>query len=301
MRRKAHNISPYLVEGNDLIIPKRKTPLSNLPPISFGSMPNDGGHLLFTEEEKNAFLQKEPESEKFLKPMLSAREFLKDEKRWCLWLLDAQKEEINKLKEVTKRIELVKKARLQSNRNSTQRLAAFPQLFGEIRQPQIAYLLIPRVSSENRKYVPMAFFDKNYIVSDSCMFVPNATLFHFGILMSLMHVTWVKYAGGRLQSRLRYSGEIVYNNFPLPKNISKVQQKKIETAAQKVLDARAISGNSSLATLYDALYMPKELTKAHIALDKAVDACYRSEKFENEQNRIEHLFYLYEQLTNPLF
>lgn len=300
-RRKAHNISPYLVQGNDLIIPKRKTPLSNLPPISFGSMPNDGGHLLFTEEEKNIFLQKEPEAEKWIKPLISGKEFLHNEKRWCLWLVEMKPNELAKLPEIKKRVEAVEKYRKASNRDSTRNLARFPSLFGEIRPQKGLYIVIPATSSEKRRYIPMGLFTNGYIVNNSCLFVNEANLFIFGILMSAMNVAWVKYVGGRLKSDFRYSGEVVYNNFPFPEKMSKPQQKKIEIAAQKVLDARAQYPESSLAQLYDSASMPKELTKAHIALDKAVDACYRSEKFENEQNRIEHLFYLYEQLTNPLF
>ena len=300
-RRKAKNISPYLVAGSDLIIPKRKTPLSNLPPISFGSMPNDGGHLLFTEEEKNVFLQKEPKAEKWFKPLISGREFLHNEKRWCLWLVEMKPHELAKFPEIKKQVAEVEKYRKASSRDSTRNLARFPSLFGEIRPQKGHYIVIPATSSEKRKYIPMGLFTNGHIVNNSCLFVNEANLFLFGLLMSAMHVAWVKYVGGRLKSDFRYSGEVVYNNFPFPEKISKPQQKKIEIAAQKVLDARTQYSESSLAQLYDSTSMPKELTKAHITLDKAVDACYRPEKFENEQNRIEHLFYLYEQLTNPLF
>jgi hypothetical protein len=200
-----------------------------------------------------------------------------------------------------KRIEKVRKLRAASIRNTTQKLADFPALFGEIRQPESDYVLIPLHSSENRKYIPMGFFDKNSIANNSCSFIPNATLYHFGILMSKMHISWVKAVCGRLESRYRYSNEIVYNNFPFPENFTDKQVKAIETAAQKVLDVRTQFPNSSLADLYDPLTMPPTLVKAHNELDKAVDLVYRPQPFTSEANRMEFLFSLYEKYTADLF
>ncbi|MBV6485410.1 MAG: hypothetical protein KFKLKKLM_01973 [Flavobacteriales bacterium] len=298
---KAKNINPYLVDAKDIFIGKRRKPICNVPEISFGSMPNDGGNFLFTDEEKNEFLLKEPKSEKFFKPLISAHEFLNGYNRWCLWLKNANPTELKEAKLVTERVENVRKLRAESTRQATQKLAAFPTLFGEDRQPEGDYVLIPRHSSENRKYIPMGFFDENSIASDSCIFIEGAKLYHFGILMSSIHMTWVKNMCGRIKSDYRYSNELVYNNYPFPENPSDKQIKAIETSAQKVLDARLEFPNSSLADLYDPLTMPPALIKAHNELDKAVDLAYRPQAFTSEANRMVFLFELYEKYTADLF
>ncbi|OYQ37210.1 SAM-dependent methyltransferase [Flavobacterium cyanobacteriorum] len=298
---KAKNINPYLVDAKDIFIGKRRKPICNVPEISFGSMPNDGGNFLFTDEEKNEFVAKEPKSEKFFKPLISAHEFLNGHKRWCLWLKNANPTELKDAKLITERIENVRKLRAESTRQATQKLAAFPTLFGEDRQPESDYVLIPLHSSENRKYIPIGFFDKNSIVNNSCSFIPNAKLYHFGILMSSIHMSWVKNMCGRIKSDYRYSNELVYNNYPFPDNPSEKQVKAIETAAQKLLDARQLFPNSSLADLYDPLTMPPALVKAHNELDKAVDLAYRPQAFTSEANRMEFLFGLYEKYTADLF
>jgi hypothetical protein len=291
---KAKHINPYLIDAKDLFINKRSNPLCNVPKMSFGNMPLDGGHLLLSDEEKNEFIIKEPKAEKFIKPLISAKEFLNGEKRWCIWLLDAEPSELKQLPEILKRVEAVKNFRLSSVRLQTIEKANSSSLFGEIRDFGETYILIPRVSSENRKYIPMGFFDKNYIVSDTCLSIPNGSLFHFGILTSKMHMAWVKNICGRLKSDYRYSKDIVYNNYPWPENPSDKQVKAIEIAAQSVLDARAQFPNSSLADLYDPLTMPPVLIKAHNALDKAVDLAYRPQAFTSEANRMVFLFELYE-------
>ena len=297
---KAKNINPYLVDAKDLLINKRTTPLCNIPKMSFGNMPLDGGHLLLSDVEKNEFIINEPKAEKYIKPLISAYEFLNGEKRWCLWLVDIEPYELQKLTEVLKRVRAVKKFRMESVAPSTQKFAASPALFRDRNQPD-AYILIPRVSSENRNYIPMGFLDKNSIVSDTCMSIPNGTLYHFGILMSVMHMAWVKSVCGRLKSDFRYSKDIVYNNYPWPDSPNDKQIKAIETAAQKVLDARLQFPNSSLADLYDPLTMPPILIKAHNNLDKAVDLAYRPQPFTSEANRLVYLFELYEKYTADLF
>ena len=298
---KAKNINPYLVDAKDVFIEKRSKSICNVPEILFGNMPNDGGNFLFTDEEKNDFVKHEPKSEKFIFPFISAHEFLNGKNRWCLWLKDANPTEIKETKLVLERIGKVRKLRAASNRETTQKLADFPTLFGEIRQPENDYILIPRVSSENRKYIPIGFFDKNLIVSDTCLTIPNATLYHFGVLMSKMHMAWVNVVCGRLESRYRYSNEIVYNNSPWPENPTKKQVQAIEKAAQKVLDVRGKFPNDSLAVLYDPETMPPALKKAHNELDKAVDLAYRPQPFTGEVNRMEFLFSLYEKYTADLF
>ena len=298
--KKVKNINPYLVEANDLVILKRRQPICDVSKISFGSMPNDGGNFLFTDEEKIVFLSLEPIAEKFIKPLLGGFEFLNGKRKWCLWLKDIKPNELRDLKEVQKRVENVKNLRLNSSRAATQKLAAYPTLFGELRQPKDDFILIPLTSSENRKYIPMGFFSSDYILNNTCSAIDSATLFEFGVLQSEIHMTWVKYTCGRLESRIRYSNEVVYNNYPWPLNPNAKNKQKVEEKAQKVLDVRAEFPDSSLADLYDPLTMPPKLVKAHQELDKAVDLCYRPQAFTNENSIIEYLFDLYDQYTAPL-
>ncbi|MBS1586874.1 MAG: class I SAM-dependent DNA methyltransferase [Bacteroidetes bacterium] len=295
------NINPYLVEGKDIAILKKRYTVCAVPHISFGSMPNDGGHFLLNDQEKKDLIAVEPLAAKFIKPLLSAYEFINGKNRWCLWLKNANPTEIKNLKHIAERIEQVKKHRLGSNRDATKKLASYPTLFGEDRQPTSEYIVIPRHSSENRKYIPMGFFSSEYIVSDSCLFIPNSTRYEFGILNSQMHMSWVRTICGRIKSDFRYSNELVYNNFPWPENPTTKQRETVEKAAQGVLDARAEYPDSSLADLYDPNTMPPALVKAHQALDKAVDLCYRPQPFINETKRIEFLFELYDKYTAGLF
>jgi hypothetical protein len=297
---KAKNINPYLVDAKDILITKRTNPLCNVPKMSFGNMPLDGGNLILSDEEKIDFLQKEPKAEKYILPLISAFEFLNGKKRWCLWLVDTEPNELKQMPEVLKRAELVKKFRLDSVAPSTQKFAATPTLFRDRNRPE-TFIVVPRVSSENRPYIPVGFFDKNSIVSDTCMSIPNGNQYHFGVLMSKMHMAWVKYICGRLKSDFRYSKDIVYNNFPWPDNLTDKQVFAIETATQKVLDARLQFPYSSLADLYDPLTMPPALIKAHNELDKAVDLTYRPQAFTSEANRMVFLFELYEKFTADLF
>jgi hypothetical protein len=247
------------------------------------------------------FLEKEPEAKKFFFPILSGSEFINGENRWCLYLKNVTPDELRRLPNVLERVEKVKKYRLRSPKIPTQNAALTPTLFAEERQPDNNFILVPRTSSENRKYIPIAFFTKDFIVNDSCIALPKATLFHFGFLTSQMHMTWVRYVCGRLKSDYRYSNSIIYNNFPWPEVPSEKQIKTVEEAAQKVLNTRTNFPGSSLADLYDPLTMPPELVKAHQALDKAVDLCYRPQPFPNETKRIEFLFELYDRYTAGLF
>ena len=297
---KAKNINPYLVNATDLVILKRKKPICNVSEISFGSMPNDGGEFLFSEEEKEVFLKSEPKAKSYIKPLLSAHEFLNRKKRWCLWLKNISQEDLKNLKEVNKRVQNVKKIRSSSPRAATKALAKVPHLFGEIRQPDSNFILIPLHSSENRSYIPMGFFTKSSIANNSTSVIPNATLFEFGILNSKMHMTWVVYTCGRIKSDYRYSNEMVYNNYPWPKTIDTKNKKLIEEKAQKILDERSKCKDLSLAKLYDPSKMPAELLKAHKSLDKAVDTCYSNAIFKTDKKRIEFLFEEYNKLINNL-
>ncbi|MEA5530418.1 DNA methyltransferase [Dolichospermum sp. UHCC 0684] len=298
--RKVKNINSYLVEGNDLVILKRSKPICNVPEMIYGNKIVDGGFYLFNDDEKKEFLDKEPMSNKFFKPILSGDEFLNGKNRWVLYLKDVNPNEIKTLPKVVERLESVKNYRLESTKQQTRDMANFPTLFAEQRQSNSDFLLVPRTSSETRKYIPFGFYSKDFIVNDSCIALPNATLYLFGILTSEMHITWVKYVCGRLKSDYRYSNTIVYNNYPFPENVNEKQKQKVETAAQAVLDTRAKYPDSSLADLYDPLTMPPDLVKAHQILDKAVDLCYRPQPFVSELNRIEFLFSQYEALNAPL-
>ncbi len=295
--KKAKNINPYLVEGDDIIIEKRSKPLCEVPKMSFGNMPLDGGNLLLSDEEKEEFIKKEPKAQKYILPLVSAREFLNGQKRWCLWLEDILPQELKSMPLVMQRVENVKKFRESSKAPSTQKHAVTPTLFRDRNRPD-TFIVIPRVSSENREYIPMGFFDRNSIVSDTCLSIPNGDLFLFGQLTSKMHMAWVKYTCGRLKSDYRYSKDLVYNNYPFPKEVSQKQKAEVEKCAEAVLDIRAEFANSSLSDLYDPLAMPPKLKKAHIALDKAVDKCYTKKSFKNDKERIEFLFWLYEEYSN---
>ena len=298
---KVKNINPYLVEAKDFFITKRTIPLCNVPKMFKGSQPTDGGNFLFTEEEKIDFLIKEPKAEKFIKQLISAHEFINGEKRFCLWLVDAEPNELKQMPYLLDRIEGVRQMRLKSSKQATVKWASQPTLFTENRQPKDNYILIPSHSSENRSYIPLGFMTNDDILNNSCLSVPNATLFHFGVLTSIMHMAWIKTTCGRIKSDFRYSNEIVYTNFPWPENPTEKQVKAIEVAAQRVMDARAMFPRSSLADLYDPLTMPSALLKAHNELDKAVDLAYRPQPFTSEANRMVYLFELYEKYTADLF
>ncbi len=287
------NISPYLIDGrDDDVLQNRRTPLSPIPELRFGSMPNDQGHLLLDDDEKADFLAQEPGARRFVRPLVSAHEFLHGKRRWCLWLEDIDPSELRALPAVMNRVRAVKAYRADSTRAATVRLANTPTLFGEIRRPTGKYVLIPRHSSENRRYIPMAFLPKDQIPSDSCLFLDGATLFHFGVLMSGMHMAWVRTVCGRIKSDFRYSTELVYNNFPWPTAPDARQVQAIQTAAQGVLDARALRPNSTLADLYDPLTTPRELRSAHDTLDRTVDRAYRTDRFAHDRARVEYLFAL---------
>jgi len=294
------NINPYLVNGTDTTIQRRQTPLSNIPSIGIGNKPIDGGNYLFTTPEKEAFIKIEPQSAKWFRKWVGSDEFINNRERWCLWLGDCPPNELKQMPQALKRVEAVKKVRLESKSIPTQKLAQTPTRFHVENMPSTDYLLVPSVSSENRKYIPLGFIPKEVITSNLCLIISEATLYHFGVLTSAMHMTWVKYVCGRLKSDYRYSKDIVYNNYPFPENANDKQKQKVETVAQKVLDTRAKYPDSSLADLYDPLTMPPDLVKAHQALDKAVDLCYRPQPFVSELNRIEYLFSLYEALSAPL-
>ena len=298
---KVKNINPYLIEGQEIFISKRTKPVSSISPKMIkGSMPNDNGLYLFNQAQLDEFLQNEPNAKKYIKKFIGGREFINNIDRYCLWLRDISPKDLQKLPEVKSRIENVKKYRENSKREATKKTAMTPYLFGEDRHPDADYLALPEVSSNRRVYLPIGYYSKNVIASNKVYMIPNANLFHFGILASKMFICWIKNVSGRLKSDYSISTGIVYNNYPFPKEPSAKNQKKVEKCAQKVLDVRAEFVESSLADLYDPLTMPPKLVKAHQGLDKAVDLCYRPQVFPNESSRIEFLFDLYHQYVTPL-
>ena len=294
----ASNINPYLIDHRDLVIQARSSPLNGAPAIVFGSMPNDGGHLLLDDDEKADLLAKEPGAAKFIRRLYGSKEFINEIPRWCLWLKDATPGDLKTLPEVLKRVALVKKHREESDRATTQELAGTPSLFGEDRQPHSEYLLIPSASSINRDYIPMAFQPAEVIASNLVMMVPGASMYHFGVLTSRIHMGWVRTVCGRLKSDYRYSNRLVYNNFPWPEGVTKAQRNAVEEKAQAVLAARAAVGGQTYSDLYDPLTMPRGLVDAHKKLDLAVERCYRKARFKSERERVEFLFDRYEAITN---
>ena len=294
------NISPYLVEGPDRAVSTRTDPICSVPKMSWGNKPTDGGHFILSPEERTELLAQEPQAAPFVRRYMSGGDFINGEERYCLWLKDADPSLLGRCPRVRARVELVRLSRLASKAESTRRYAAYPALFRQISQPDSDYLAIPEVSSERRPYIPMAFLSREVICSNKIQFVPNASLWLFGVLTSAMHMAWMRQVCGRLESRYSYSNSLVYNNFPWPANLSEKDRAKVEAAAQAVLNARAKFPEATLADLYNPLSMNAELVKAHTALDRAVDRCYRKEPFPSDRARVEHLFALYEQLTAPL-
>jgi len=295
VERVVENINPYLVDGPNVVIDNRNKPLCKVPQMIKGCQPTDGGNLLLSSQERMELLKKEPQSEKWIRPLLGAEEFINGKERWCLWLVGIKPNELRNMPEVLKRVEAVRVMRLQSTFEGTKKLAERPTEFRETMMPD-NYILVPSVSSERREYVPMGFFDSQTISTNLNLIIPDAGLYEFGILESKIHMAWLRAVGGRLKSDFRYSAKLVYNNFPWPKP-DKKQQTAVETAAQAVLDARSAYPDSTLADLYDPLTMPVNLRKAHQALDKAVERCYQAEKFQDDGERLKLLFERYRALT----
>lgn len=298
---KVKNINPYLVEGKDKYIIRRKQPICNVPELIKGNQPTDDGNYLFTTEEKNDFIKVEPKSEKWFRRFIGSHEFINNIERWCLWLKDISPSEIKSLPKVYERVQNVRAYRLKSTKAATVKKAETAALFDEIRHTDKDYLVIPEVSSERRKYLPIGYIERNVISSNKNYMLPNANLYQFGILNSIMHNVWTHSVSGRLKSDIQYSNGIVYNNFPWPENPTDKQKEFVEKAAQAVLDGRAQFPDSSLGDLYDPNTMPSQLVKAHQALDRAVDLSYRPQPFPNETKRIEFLFELYDKYTAGLF
>ncbi len=286
------NINAYLLDGPDCFVASRSTPLCDVPEIGIGNQPIDDGNYLFTEEEKNDFVKKEPLSEAFFKPWYGSFEFINRAPRWCLWLGDCPAATLAKMPLAKARVAAVRRYRLNSSREGTKKLADTPRRFLVENMPSSNYILVPSVSSERRRYVPMGFMTPDALTSNLALLIPNATLYHFGILTSSVHMAWMRAVAGRLKSDYRYSKDIVYNNFVWPEVMEKLRE-KIERTAQKILDARAAEPDASLAVLYDDDSMPDDLRAAHAANDRLVLEAYGLSGDSDEATITAHLMNLY--------
>lgn len=293
----AQNINAYLLDAPNVFIESRVNSLSDIPQMVYGNKPTDGGFFFLTENEKDVLIKTNPSAVKFVKQFLGAEEFINNKKRYCIWLLGASPAEIKGCSEIYSRVQSVREFRLASPKSATQKKADIATLFDEIRQPENGhYLLVPCHSSENRQYLPIGYVSSNVICGNANQMIPDATLYHFGVLTSSVHMAWMRAVCGRLEMRYRYSKDIVYNNFVWP-SVTETDQSKIEQTAQKILDARALYPDSSLADLYDATLMPVELRRAHRANDEAVLAAYGWPKDLQESEIVERLFGLYEAMV----
>lgn len=290
------NINPYLANGANVFITKQNIPISDFPPIAFGSMPNDGGALLLNEQEKANLISEDKRSIQLIHQILGSQEFIRDEKRFCLWVTDDLLPLALSINSVRKRIENCQKKRKESLRNSTNLLASTPYKFGEIRYKESECIIIPRVSSERREYIPIGYLPAGTVVSDSAFAVYDAPKWLFAILTSKMHMAWVKTVGGRLETRYRYSAQLCYNTFPFP-TISEAQKVELATLAQDILDLREEHFDMTLGEMYNPETMPDDLKEAHHRLDLAVERCYRPEPFNSDEERLECLFKLYVKMT----
>lgn len=293
----AQNINGYGINAPSIFITSRSKPLNTeTPPMNYGSMPIDGGTLILDETEYQGLLADEPNTKELVREYVGGNEFLNNKKRYCLWLENANPTTIKQSRFVLDRIAQNRAYRASSSRPQTLEAAQTPALFGEIRQPSTNYLLLPKVSSENRHYMPIGFMPPEIIANGSSLIIPNATLYHFGILQSSIHMAWMRTVAGRLESRYQYSAGIVYNNFIWPE-VTEPQRAEISRLAQNILDARAQFPDSSLADLYDPLTMPPILAKAHRTLDRAVDRLYRREPFATDADRVAMLFEKYQETS----
>ncbi len=296
-RKEVKIINPYLIEAPVVYIESRKKPICNVPEITKGCQPTDGGNLIIEAKDYDDFVKQEPKALPYIKKLVGAREFINNEKRYCLWLVGVSPAELRSMPRVMERVEKVRQMRLESTDKGTQKLANTPTLFRETYNPE-TYIIVPSVSSENRRYIPLGFLGKDTISTNLNLIIPDATLYHFGVLTSNVHMCWMRAVAGRLKSDYRYSKEIVYNNFPWS-TPTEEKKKKIEQTAKGILDARALYPDSSLADLYDPLTMPPELQRAHTANDRAVMQAYGFNiKEMSEANCVAALMKMYQELTS---
>jgi hypothetical protein len=291
---KAKNINPYLVDAPDVVIPTRRQPVSKAPEMVKGNEATDGGHLILSEEQRRELLH----LEYWIRPFLGGDNFLNGGKRWCLWLKDVKPDELALLSEIKDKVEAVRIFRLASPKQATVGKASVPWLFGEDRQPTEGnYIVVPKVSSERRNYMPLGFESYQTIINNTLQFIPLGTLYDFGVLSSIMHMAWMKTTCGRMKSDYQYSINVVYNNFPWPEKPTVEQVQAVKDMAQKVLDVRKNHEGQTLAWMYNPESMPADLRDAHTDLDIAVDACYGCKGGKDDAERVAFLFGLYEDLV----
>lgn len=293
---KAKEINGYLLDAPHIAIQTRANPLCEVPAMNYGSMPIDDGHLILSKEDVQELLKESSGNERYIREYAGGDELLKNKKRWCLWLKGIAPKELKESRFVEERVRLTREFRLSSNRHQTLALADYPYLFGEIRQPNTQMLVVPKVSSERRAYIPISYVEPRTIINGSALVVPNASLYLFGVLMSSIHNAWMRGVGGRMKSDYQYSGTLIYNNFPWP-SPSTDQIANIEGTGKAILDARALYSESSLADLYDDTFMPPELRRAHRANDAAVLEAYGFPKDSSESEIVSRLFKMYQELT----
>ncbi len=294
----ADHINAYLTPGEDIFIESRSRPLCPVPEMGIGNQPIDGGFYLFRDDEKEEFVRKEPAAEKYFRRWWGADEFINRRPRWCLWLGEADPVEIVRLPECLKRVEAVRNFRLSSSRPATVKVADKPTRFFIENMPESDYILVPRVSSERRAYTPMGFLSSDNLTSDSALLIPDATLYHFGVLTSCVHMAWMRAVCGRLKSDYRYSKDIVYNNFPWPAGITPEQEATVGLTAKAIIDTREKYPDASLAELYGNLTLFPELLNAHRANDAAVLAAYGFPKDISESETVSRLFALHRELQS---
>ncbi len=293
----ANNINAYLTDAPNVFITTRKKPICAVPEMLKGSSPVDGGNLLLSDEERTEIIKSEPAAEQFIKRFYGAKEYLHNQFRWCIWLDKVSPDQISKLPMIKQRIAATREFRLNSSKAATRKYADYPMRFMEMRQPDADYILVPRHSSENRRYIPFGFISSDIICGDANSLIPNANLYEFGVLISNVHMAWMRVVCGRIKSDYRYSNDVVYNNFPWPEPTEE-QRQKIEETAQAILDARNLYPDSSLADLYDEVTMPPELRKAHQQNDRAVMAAYGfNVKETTETSCVAALMKMYQTLT----
>lgn len=294
--QEVENINPYLLDAPNVFVDSRNTPLCSIPKMIYGNKPVDGGNLIIEQSEKDEFILKEPKAEPYIKQLIGAKEFINGQLRWCLWLVGISPAELRSMPLVLSRVQKVKEMREGSPDSGAQQLALSPTTFRETNNPKSA-IVIPCHSSEKRRYIPMGFIDDSIVVTNAVLFIPEANVYHLGVLTSNVHMAWMRAVCGRLEMRYRYSKEVVYNNFPWP-NPTEQQRAAIEQTAQAILDARALYPDASLADLYDELTMPPELRKAHQQNDRAVMAAYGFDvKTTTETSCVAELMKLYQKLT----
>ncbi|MDE5557731.1 MAG: class I SAM-dependent DNA methyltransferase, partial [Ruminococcus sp.] len=289
------NISPYLINADNILIERRKKPVCDVPPITKGCQPTDGGNLIIEESDYADFVKREPKAKKYIKKLVGAKEYINNLNRYCLWLVGVPPSELRSMPLVMQRVAKCREMRLNSTDKATQKLAETPTTFRETYNPN-TYVIIPSTSSENRKYIPIGFLDSNVISTNANLIIPNAEIYHFGVLISNVHMAFMRAVAGRLEMRYRYSKDIVYNNFPFPEPTPE-QKERIERTAQAILNARALYPDCSLADLYDELAMPSELRKAHQANDLAVMNAYGFDKKITESECVAELMKMYQKLT----